>query len=84
MPSEGEQRRDRVEAIARVERARRSVDSSGEPLSLGQIVEIVLGEGDWEGIEEWAEFALIDSPLISTEDLVDGIVSLRDWSTSNV
>ena len=84
MPGGGEQERVRDEAIARVERARRSVDESGEPLSLGRIVEIVLGNGDWGGIEEWAEFALIESPLISTEDLVDGIVSLREWANSNV
>ncbi len=73
----------RVMAKSRVEGARRNVQMTGEALSLGDIVEIVLGDGDWSSIEGWTEFALIDQPLISTEELVDGIVSVWEWTKSN-
>ncbi len=73
----------RILAKARVERARRNVQMTGEALSLGDIVEIVLGEGDWSSIEGWVEFALIEQPLISTEELVDGILYLHEWSYTN-
>ncbi len=84
MPGEGsvdEARRD--EARARVESVRKLVEETGANLSLVQVVGIVLGEGEWEAIVEWVEFALIDKPLMTSEDLVDGIVFLYEWSMSN-
>ncbi len=84
MPGEGsvdEARRD--EARARVESVRKLVEETGANLSLVQVVGIVLGEGEWGAIVEWVEFALIDKPLMTSEDLVDGIVFLYEWSMSN-
>ena len=52
-------------------------------LTLERLVEIVLGEGDWGVIVEWTEYVLIQRPMITTDDLVDGILSLHDWSFSN-
>ena len=73
----------RVMAKARVEGARRRVGQTGDSLTLLDIVQLVLGDGDWEAIAHFTEFALIESPMISTSDLVDGILSLHEWSTAN-
>ena len=73
----------RAEAISRVETERRDINGSEVGLSLDRLVCIVLGEGDWGSIVEWTEFALEEKPMITTDDLVDGILSLHDWSYTN-
>ena len=73
----------RSDAISRVEMERRDENNTEVALTLERLVEIVLGEGDWGAIVEWTEYALIQRPMITTDDLVDGILSLHDWSFSN-
>ena len=73
----------RSDAISRVETERRDENNTEVALTLERLVEIVLGEGDWGAIVEWTEYALIQRPMITTDDLVDGILSLHDWSFSN-
>ena len=73
----------RSDAISRVEMERRDENNTEVALTLEKLVEIVLGEGDWGAIVEWTEYALIQRPMITTDDLVDGILSLHDWSFSN-
>ncbi len=73
----------RAEAISRVEVERRDINGSEVGLSLSRLVDLVLGEGNWEGIVDWTEFALEEKPMITTDALVDGILSLHDWSYTN-
>ena len=73
----------RSDAISGVEMERRDENNTEVALTLERLVEIVLGEGDWGAIFEWTEYALIQRPMITTDDLVDGILSLHDWSFSN-
>ena len=73
----------RADAISRVEVERRDINGSEVGLSLSRLVDLVLGEGDWGGIVDWTEFALEEKPMITTDDLVDGVLSLHDWLYTN-
>jgi len=73
----------RADAISRVEVERRDINGSEVGLSLSRLVDLVLGEGNWGGIVDWTEFALEEKPMITTDELVDGVLSLHDWLYTN-